>query len=297
MRAKEEVARAAWGAKVFWILVHVGVYLVLLFYPSELSSKLFFEKSHAYFILYNVCLLSCSLLYFTVGRNPGYISTDDCEARRFSSSGNFSYSALPMENEDNVIIVDVLLQDRKAEPLNFCQICKFTQPLRTKHCDECGRCVARFDHHCAFIGSCVGQRNHLRFWVYLFVQTFFFGWSCRLILSAYRSADSISGWLSLNALVFSSSMALFTGFFLSFGLFVYHCYLMSTNQTTWEMVKRHKITYLKDLDYDFLPFDRGFLQNIRDFLTMHRSGHRWEILPPRAQQGFNLCVNEYWSCF
>jgi len=301
MKAGEEVARAAWGAKVFWILAHVGIYLVLLFYPSGIHAKLFVDRNYVYFVLYNVCMLSCSLLYFTVGNEPGYVSPNDCEAPRLLPSENSSHSAPPIDIDDNGDSSDIAAP--LAEPywkrvsLNFCELCKLTQPLRTKHCGECGRCVSRFDHHCFFIGSCVGQRNHFRFWLYLFVQSFFFGWNCGLILPAYRSADSISGWLALNAPVFVCTIIVFPLFFVSLGLFVFHCYLALTNQSTWEVVKRHKITYLKDLDHDVLPFDRGFVQNIRDFVTMRRGAYTWEMPPARVQRGFNICINKYWSCF
>ena len=40
--------------------------------------------------------------------------------------------------------------------LRFCKRCRLQQPLRTKHCYDCGRCVRTHDHHCPWVGSCVG---------------------------------------------------------------------------------------------------------------------------------------------
>ena len=39
-----------------------------------------------------------------------------------------------------------------------------------KHCFSCGKCVMKYDHHCPWIGACVGEMNHFRFLVFLFFQ-------------------------------------------------------------------------------------------------------------------------------
>ena len=52
----------------------------------------------------------------------------------------------------------------------YCTLCHLEMPLRTKHCKKCDYCVATHDHHCPWIGNCVGERNKARFYYYLIVQ-------------------------------------------------------------------------------------------------------------------------------
>jgi hypothetical protein len=39
------------------------------------------------------------------------------------------------------------------------------------HCWDCGYCVGRFDHHCPWLGVCIGQDNHPFFLVYIYAHT------------------------------------------------------------------------------------------------------------------------------
>ena len=53
--------------------------------------------------------------------------------------------------------------------LRFCTVCNIEQPLRSKHCRVCHKCVATYDHHCPWLGNCVGEKNRLHFYLFLVV--------------------------------------------------------------------------------------------------------------------------------
>lgn len=63
---------------------------------------------------------------------------------------------------DNLKSEDVIV----VEPRR-CPVCQLEQPLRCKHCKDCARCVALHDHHCPWLGNCVGERNRRSFYWYL----------------------------------------------------------------------------------------------------------------------------------
>jgi hypothetical protein len=60
--------------------------------------------------------------------------------------------SLAIEDEGGMSAVDKTTARALVGP-RTCEHCNTKQQLRTKHCHDCGRCVATFDHHCFWIGK------------------------------------------------------------------------------------------------------------------------------------------------
>ena len=51
--------------------------------------------------------------------------------------------------------------------IKFCNTCDIYRPPRTIHCGTCGCCIERLDHHCPWVGTCIGKRNYKYFILFM----------------------------------------------------------------------------------------------------------------------------------
>ena len=59
---------------------------------------------------------------------------------------------------------------------NFCPYCLVKKTYRSLHCLICQKCVDDFDHHCFWVGNCIGKNNYTLFFiflVYILINTLF----------------------------------------------------------------------------------------------------------------------------
>lgn len=104
-------------------------------------------------------------------------STDDTDQQQDSEMGGVTTTKeIKMdtinETGENVDDVHSSGSDGDIEMFvesKYCTVCHLEQPLRTKHCKSCDQCIATHDHHCPWIGNCVGERNKARFYYYLLI--------------------------------------------------------------------------------------------------------------------------------
>ena len=56
---------------------------------------------------------------------------------------------------------------QENESVMVCPECVVQRKPRSIHCQVCGKCVEKFDHHCPWINSCIGARNLSLFFLFI----------------------------------------------------------------------------------------------------------------------------------
>ncbi|KAL3794178.1 hypothetical protein HJC23_012885 [Cyclotella cryptica] len=67
-----------------------------------------------------------------------------------------------------------------ARGWRYCDLCSLYQPPGAVHCQDCNVCIEGYDHHCPWMGTCIGKKNFTSFMVFnltwLFYLFYVFGW-------------------------------------------------------------------------------------------------------------------------
>jgi hypothetical protein len=136
-----------------------------------------------------------------------------------------------------------------AVKVKFCKICLRWRTPRSSHCAVCNRCIKRKDHHCLWIGICIGANNYREYVFYML-----FLWVTMLVQAAGSIAVLASAWTGalrgdvskLDALAWIAyqypdmliiAVASACAAWYPLKLFVQHCALACTGLTMREQYK------------------------------------------------------------
>jgi len=220
-----------------------------------LQTALYFlhiDMTYSIFLIamqYVGCAIYINLLF----SDPGYIGKGVRTSNPISCQVAFLAQKTLLDYEEVV---------RLAKKIKVCVVCKTIVPYRSKHCKEFDRCVLRYDHYCPYIGTVIGQENHVLFLFYLMwfmlVFALYFYLSYRLWLTIYKGDfryvrnHKIKIVLSVVTGADCVTMALFDVW-----LFTIHLYLVAVNLTTNEFVNYARYDYLLDDGVFRNSFNRG----------------------------------------
>ncbi|KAH9658415.1 S-acyltransferase [Citrus sinensis] len=106
------------------------------------------------------------LLLLTSGRDPGIIPRNLHPPELEDDGSTISTDWLGSQNGGGGPTLpptrDVVVNGMVVK-VKYCHTCMLYRPPRCSHCSICNNCVERFDHHCPWVGQCIGKTTYENF--------------------------------------------------------------------------------------------------------------------------------------
>lgn len=129
---------------------------------------------------------------------------------------------------------------------SWCRFCEEEKPALASHCQQCNRCCFWMDHHCNFLGQCVGFRN-LR----CFIMALTYG-SCMCLFLAIMT---LKLWSKSSSILESMALAAWSCYLIWLWRKLWHFLLLAL----WEVVTgwRSAVMRMKFSQWQELACDLG----------------------------------------
>jgi len=157
-------------------------------------------------------------------------------------SNSTEAESIDISNGSNILYV--VNERTSTESVRYCLYCKAFKPDRCHHCKHCNRCILKMDHHCPWVGNCIGYHNYK-----FFVLMIFYGFLNSLYFT-YIYKDVIR-FLILEEKIINLKLIIFLGLYmfmiiimLSLFIFlVFHLWITMKNYSTYEYITKVIRTY------------------------------------------------------
>lgn len=200
-------------------------------------------------------------LVLTSGRDPGIVPRNahppNLDEDEESAYINYEQNPRPNFPRSKEVIINGV-----SVKIKYCDTCMLYRPPRCSHCSVCDNCVERFDHHCPWVGQCIGLRNYRFYYMFVFSATLlclYVHAFCWVYIKRIMSSEKIPIWKAMIKSPASIALIVYTFISVWFvgGLTVFHTYLISKNQSTYE---NFRYRYEKQAN----PYDKGVTKNFKE---------------------------------
>lgn len=186
-------------------------------------------------------LFTMSCFFHTAFSDPGIIPRAKPDEAAYSEQYMMEHdNGTSQQRTRPPLRTKEILINNQPVKIKYCFTCSMFRPPRASHCSVCDNCVDGFDHHCPWVGNCVGRRNYRYF--YMFIISF-------SLLCIYVLAGSLTHLILLSkesniveaCKATPASVVVFLICFISvwsiLGLAGFHTFLTAVNLTTNEDLK------------------------------------------------------------
>ena len=208
----------SFGTILYILIYGISFIIFVILKISSKSFKLIFLLIYSIYLA--IVVFFCLICAFT---DPGIIPINKLTTKDLENANCTS-------NERLFYINGI------RHKIRFCYTCNIIKPPGVSHCKTCNVCVERFDHHCPWVGNCIGKNNYKYFFVFLILLNILFIFT--LIYSLFFVIFK-KKFVSIYIIVLSIATMLFIT-----TLFFYHIKFTSRNISTYANLKMKDVFIL-----------------------------------------------------
>lgn len=115
--------------------------------------------------------------------DPGIVKYEEQLIRRKRTDDNDDNDSIAIATKETKDSEYETVLKGEEEGWSYCAICQIYQPPRTIHCSDCRVCVEEYDHHCPWMGTCIGKKNMGAFMGFNFSWLIYLIYCCVWVLA------------------------------------------------------------------------------------------------------------------
>ena len=201
----------SFGTVLYLLIYGISFIIFVILEQESMSKKLISLILYTIYLI--IVIFFCLICAFT---DPGVIPINSLTANELKNANCCS--------NNRVFYINGI-----RHRIRFCYTCQIIRPIGSSHCKTCNICVEKFDHHCPWVGNCIGKNNYKYFFIFLILLNTFY------IITLISSLCFIIFHKKLIP-IYIVILSVLTMLFIT-TLFIYHARFTCRNMSTYSNLK------------------------------------------------------------